>query len=251
MSTDGLASEISPLIHAVNRALERLESAIAAQKRFTANAAHELRTPLAVLRARVDGFAPGPDRAALIRDIERLTRAVSQMLLTARLQSHQMGDKVMLDLAALVRDVVADVAPLAQAGGGDIVLETQGRPFVRASASALESAVRNLIENALRFSPTGDAVTVRVRPGATVEVEDSGHGVAQADRGRVFEPFWRATDQRGSGAGLGLAIVREVADQHGGTIAVEDAIGGGAKFLLTVPECQPGDHGTRRAPEAT
>ena len=164
MSTEGMASELVPMIAAVNRALDRLESGIAAQERFTANAAHELRTPLAVLRARVDGMAPGGERNALTRDIDRMTRAVSQMLLTARLQSHQMDATTPVDLVPLVRDVVADLAPLAHANGRDLVLDAVDRPRVTASAGALESAVRNLIENALRFSPVGEIRNGARRP---------------------------------------------------------------------------------------
>jgi signal transduction histidine kinase len=236
MSTDGVVREVVPLIQAVNRALTRLEAAIAAQKRFTANAAHELRTPLAVLRARVDSFAPGPGRDVLVRDLTRLARAVSQMLLSARVQSHQMGAKAPVDLGLLVRGVVADLAPLAQANDGDIAYEGDDPVWVLASAPALESAVRNLIENALRFSPPGEVVLVRVRPGAYIEVEDRGPGIAAADRATVFEPFWRAAGQRGDGAGLGLAIVRDVAEQHDGAVAVQTAPDGGACFIMRIPE---------------
>jgi signal transduction histidine kinase len=232
VSTVGMATEIRPLIDAVNRALTRLEGAIAAQRRFTANAAHELRTPLAVLRARVDGLEPGPDRAVLTRDIVRMSRAVSQMLLTARLQAGGLDETASVNLAALTRDVIADMAPLAHSKGRDITLEISARPIVAGSSTALESAVRNLIENALRFTPDGKSVTVRVLPGATIAVEDCGPGITDADKTRIFEPFWRAQAPSGDGAGLGLAIVNEVAALHGGDISVQDVPGGGARFVL-------------------
>jgi signal transduction histidine kinase len=240
MSTAGMVREVAPLIDAVNRALTRLEAGIAAQKRFTANAAHELRTPLAVLRARVESFAPGPGRDVLLRDLTRLARVVSQMLLSARVQSHQMGERMRLDLGLLVRGMVADLAPLAQAEGGDIAFETGAAVWVQASAPALESAVRNLIENALRFSPPGAAVLVRVGPGACIEVEDCGPGIPDAERATLFEPFWRAAGQRGVGAGLGLAIVRDVVEQHGGAVAVRTGACGGACFVMTLPEAAGG-----------
>ena len=167
-------------------------------------------------------------------DIDRLTRAVSQMLLSARLQSRQIGSVERLALAPLVRDVVAEVAPLAQANDRDVVLESIGQPHIIGSAPALESAVRNLVENALRFSPRGKSVLVRVGPGGVVVVEDRGPGVPAADRQHIFEPFWRSVGQRGDGAGLGLAIVRDVAELHGGSVDVEDRPGGGARFVLTL-----------------
>jgi signal transduction histidine kinase len=234
MRIAGLPSELTTMIQAVNAALDRLESGIAAQKRFAANAAHELRTPLAVLRARVDGLPYGVERTAFTRDIDRLTRAVSQMLLAARVQSHEIGAISSVALSRVVCDVVADLAPLAQASGRDVQLETIDRPRLLASAPALESAVRNLIENALRFSPPGETVSVSVGPGARVTVEDRGPGIPAADRPHIFTAFWRASGQPGDGAGLGLAIVREVAELHQGSITVEDRPGGGARFILSL-----------------
>jgi signal transduction histidine kinase len=234
MSTRNLFAEIRPLIEAMNRALARLEDALLLQRSFTANAAHELRTPLAVLRARVDGMAQGPMRAALTRDISRMARVVSQMLLTARLQAHAQGETAPVDLALLVRDVAADLAPLAHAQGRDISLDILDRPIIEGSASALESAARNLIENALRFTPKGECVRVIVGAGARFSVEDCGPGVKDADKSRIFEPFWRASGQNSEGSGLGLAIVGEVAAFHGGNVKVEDAEGGGARFVMTL-----------------
>jgi signal transduction histidine kinase len=234
VGTQGLAAEIRPLIDAVNRALGQLEDALLLQRRFTANAAHELRTPLAVLRARVDGMPPSPERAALTHDIGRMTRAVSQMLLTARLQARGHGETALVDLAALARFVVADMVPLAHSQGRDLALEVSGRPVMEGSEAGLESALRNLVENALRFTPRGQVVSVRVGPPARIVVEDRGPGVADADKSRILDPFWRAGDQTGEGAGLGLAIVSEVAAQHGGSISVQDAPGGGARFVLAL-----------------
>jgi len=236
MSTDNLASEIRPMIDAVNRALSRLEDALSAQRRFTANAAHELRTPLAVLRSRVDSMDPGAMHVTLARDIDRMTRAVSQMLLTSRVQAGGTGEMAPVDLAALVRDVVADLAPLAHSRGRDIALAVLSRPVVHGSAMALESATRNLIENALRFAPLGTAVCVEVGPGPALSVTDHGTGIDDADKLRIFEPFWRAQAQQSDGAGLGLAIVREVAELHEGRVSVEDAPGGGALFRLILPK---------------
>lgn len=234
LSTDRLSRELWPLIKAVNRALGRLEEGIAAQRRFTANAAHELRTPLAVLRARADTMPPGELRSALTRDIDRITRAVSHMLLTARLQSHSAGEMAPVGLAALAREVVADIAPLAHANNRDIALEIHDRPVIEGSLTALESALRNLVDNAVRFTPPGSVVTVEVGPGPVLAVQDCGPGVPDAEKSRIFEPFFRARRTRGDGAGLGLAIVSEVAALHGGRVEVVDAASGGARFILSL-----------------
>ncbi len=232
MTKDGMASEITPLIDAVNRALTHLEDGIAWQKRFMANAAHELRTPLAVLRARLEGLPAGPDRDVLLRDIDRIGRAVSQLLLAARLQAHQSGETERLDLARFVRGIVADMAPLAHARQRDVALRIDHAPVVQASSTAIESAVRNLIDNALRYTPPGSAVTVRVGAPARIVVEDRGPGIPKELQERIFDPFFRGREQAGDGAGLGLAIVREVAALHGGRVGAETAPGGGARFTL-------------------
>jgi two-component system OmpR family sensor kinase len=232
MGTDNLAVELVPLIDTVNTALGHLEDALSAQKRFTANAAHELRTPLAVLQARADGLPQSPARVALLRDIRRMSRAVSQMLLASRLQARAAGELAFIDLAATVRNVIADLAPLAHSQNLDIALEVVGRTHLLASEGAIESATRNLIENALRFTPAHETVTVQVGPGAQVIVEDCGPGISDRDKQSIFEPFWRAPGQKGEGSGLGLAIVHEVATLHAGSVRVEDASSGGARFVL-------------------
>lgn len=231
MSTRGMAAEILPVIDAVNRALARLEGAISQQKRFMADAAHELRTPLAVLRARTEALPEGEARAGLMRDIDRMSRSVAQLLLAARLQAGQPGEMESLDLASVVRDTVADLAPLAHARQRDIDLSVESHPVVHGSAAAIDSAVRNLVENALRHTPPRSVVSVRVGPGGVVAVEDCGPGVSEPDRQRIFEPFVRAGGS-GGGAGLGLSIVREVAALHGGAVAVDRGARGGARFTL-------------------
>ncbi len=234
VGTDEIASEVLPLIHAVNQALARLEADVAAQRRFAANAAHELRTPLAVLRARVEGLPPGEARQFLERDIDRMSRAVAQMLLTARVQSRQVGEMAPLALVPLVREVLADLVPLADQTRRQLMLEVISQPVVRGNEAALNSAVRNLVENALRFTPPGDCVRVQVGPGATITVEDHGPGVSDEDKARIFQPFWRAEAPHAGGAGLGLAIVSGVMALHDGRVTVEDVPGGGARFVLSL-----------------
>lgn len=211
-----------------------LERAMDQQKRFTANAAHELRTPLAVLRARIDGQPPSPDREALRRDIDRMARLVEQLLAVARLEARQITVTDGVDLVAVARDTVARLFPLALSMGLNLSLIAPDHPVpVRGDAFALEDALRNLIDNALRHSPPGETVEVTIHASpAALEVADHGPGVPPSLRPHVFEPFSRGTIRRG-GAGLGLAIVAETAAIHGATVSVDDRSGGGAVFRVT------------------
>jgi signal transduction histidine kinase len=232
---DALAAptELRPLLGAFNGLLARVEDGAQRQRLFTANAAHELRTPVAILQARVDSLPEAaPERAALARDLRRMTLLLDQLLAVARLgQAETLQEATPIDLAALARRVVGDMAPLAIRSGRSLALEAGTAVSVRGHAQALESALGNLVENALRAEPPGGTVVVVVGPGARLAVVDHGPGVAEAERSFLFEPFWRRED--GSrGTGLGLAMVREVARLHGGTAEVCETAGGGATFTL-------------------
>ena len=229
--------EVQPLVHAFNAALERLDEGFALQRRFTANAAHQLRTPMAILRARLDGMPARPEIGALKQDCDRIARVVSQLLAISRLEANQIEIAETVDLGQLAATVVADMAPLAIAGNRSLTLESPDAPvLVRGNSAALRDAVLNLIDNALRFGPARQPVDIVVRPGASVAVADRGPGVAPDDRARVFEAFWRGHDPRGSGSGLGLAIVAEIAAAHGGSATVRERAGGGAEFRIDLPE---------------
>jgi signal transduction histidine kinase len=236
VSTDRLPAEILPLVTAINMAIGRLQTALAQQRRFSANAAHQLRTPLAILRTRIDGLPPTVVQTELLRDVDRMTRLVSQLLTAARLEAGQMGNFEEVDLTEFIRRILVDIAPLAHAADRDLELDSSGKVSARVSASALEEAVRNVVDNALRHTPPGSTVSVSVRPGATIEVSDRGTGVPRELREQVFEPFWSAARKSEGGAGLGLAIVREVLQLHGGFVEIADANGGGAIFRLVLPQ---------------
>ena len=232
----GMPVELMPLVTAVNDALDRLHEQVGRQRLFLANAAHELRTPVAILQARIDAL-PHEDaaRGDLLRDVRRIRLLVEQVLLSARLGEHGMAAEETVELVGLVRAVVAACAPLAIRGGHEIEFEASvAAVTVLGNAGAIEGAVTNLIDNALRAAPAAGLVTVAVHAGAVIEVRDQGPGVAPADRAHVFEPFWRK-DERGPGTGLGLVIVREVAQLHGGTASVDETPGGGATFRLHLP----------------
>lgn len=236
LDTRKVPQEVLPLVEAFNAALARLDEGFALQRRFTANAAHQLRTPLAILRARLDGMRPGAEVDQLKADCDRIARVVSQLLAIARLEARQIETTEAVDLGRLAAAVVADMAPLAIAGGRSLALEAPALPVVvRGNSAALRDALLNLIDNALQYGPAGAAVDVAVRPGASVTVADRGPGVAPEHRARVFEPFWRGPDRGRSGSGLGLAIVAEIAAAHGGCASVGERAGGGAAFRIDLP----------------
>ncbi|MCK6451710.1 MAG: HAMP domain-containing histidine kinase [Alphaproteobacteria bacterium] len=228
--------EVVPLVRAFNAALARLDQGFLAQRRFTANAAHQLRTPLAILRARLDGMREDGDVRALKADCDRIARVVAQLLSIARLESDQIALAESVDLCRLAANVVAEMAPLAIAAGRSVALEAPPAPVVvRGNSAALEDALRNLVENGLRHGPAGQPVDVVVAPDASIAVRDRGPGVPAADRARVFEPFWRGAHAQAGGSGLGLAIVAEIAAAHGGKAAVRARDGGGAEFRIELP----------------
>lgn len=231
--------ELLPLAQGVNRALDRLEEGFQRQRRFTANAAHEIRTPLAVLLARLDAPAAPLPRGALRRDAERIALLVEQMLAIARLEQRTEAMEP-LDLSALAVEVAADFASLAADHGRQLAFSRPPGPVpVQGAPAALRSAIGNLIHNALQVEPPGGTVEISVAEDASLRVTDHGPGVPPALREQIFEPFWRGGAAH-AGSGLGLAIVREIAGLHGGRVAVEPTDGGGASFVLSLPRRDAG-----------
>jgi len=235
LAEDRAPREIRPLVTAMNKAIDRLETALMQQQRFTAYAAHALRTPLSVLRARIDGLDDPEQIARLAGDVDRMARVVNQLLGIARLQARQVSLDEPINLTALVRDVLAAIAPIAHAAGKDVALAAPDAPvLVKGNANALEEALTNLVDNALAHTPPGQVVEVGLSEEALIEVRDHGPGVREAVKARLFEPFWRADDSKTRGAGLGLAIVAEIAALHEGAVSVENHPDGGALFRLTL-----------------
>ncbi|HEY6980184.1 sensor histidine kinase [Reyranella sp.] len=225
--------EIVPLVHAVNQALDRLESGFRAQREFTADMAHELRTPLAIVRARIDSLEPGPVRDALRADLVNMTRTVNQVLDIAELEAFIVGTEAKADLYAICADAVSFMAPLAVEMSKSIALTGDAGPvWVQGQAEALFRAVRNLIENAIRHTPPGVSIEVEVTKDGTVRVLDDGPGVPDADRDSIFRRFWRRDRAKTESRGLGLAIVARVAEAHDGSVTVENRPEGGAVFTL-------------------
>jgi signal transduction histidine kinase len=222
-----------PLVHAVNQALDRLEAGFRAQRDFTADMAHELRTPLAIVRARVDSLEAGPVRDALRADLVGMARTVNQVLDIAELEAFTVGTEAKADLHAVCVDAVTLMAPLAVETSKTIALTGDAGPvWVHGQAEALFRAVRNLIENAIRHTPPGVSIEVEVAKDGTVRVLDDGPGIPAADRDSIFRRFWRRDRTKAESRGLGLAIVARVAEAHEGSVTVANRPEGGAIFTL-------------------
>jgi len=235
-------SELLPLVRRLNGLLERAEAARTEQQRFIADAAHELRTPLAVLQAHLDLLRDRDAATALGRDVWVLERMVAQLLAVAELEDAALGTPGTLDLRQLAADIAALLRPLADRRAVALALALPPAPLpLRGWEEALSQAIANLLENAIGHAPDGSTVTLALRPdgeGAVLEVADAGPGVPEHERKLIFRRFWRARrrlEGRRQGVGLGLSIVRRAAAIHGGTVAVEAAPGGGALFRLVLP----------------
>lgn len=234
IEADDAPKEIAPFIEAVNDALTRLNAGVAAQRRFTANAAHELRTPIAIMRAHADNPDDAAFRRDMKRDIRRVQTIVEQLLASARFSMRDARADVDMDLGAVVLAMVADHTPLVIENGRRIEFEPPREPtIVTGDRWALECVVANLLDNALRAEPHGGVILVRASSTAVVEVVDHGAGVPRADREKIFEPFWRR-DNKSNGIGLGLAISKTLVEQMGGSIGVDETSGGGATFRITL-----------------
>jgi signal transduction histidine kinase len=230
----GLPGEIQPLVHAINAALERLEQGFKAQRDFTADAAHELRTPLAILRTNIDLIADQEVAAALRQDVTMMSRLVDQLLNFAELETLVIRRDDVADLHAVCADVASYLAPLAVKQNKSLAVPECPRPVrIRGNADVLGQAVRNLVENALTHTPPGTTVEVEVTPEPAIYVRDQGPGVPEAERELVFRRFWRRDRRRrGSSGGLGLSIVSRIAEAHDGTVSVHNQPSGGAVFVI-------------------
>ena len=248
LPTAGLPAEVRPLVGEMNGLLTRLSAAWDALTHFTADAAHELRSPLAALRLQAQSLQRAPDDATraiaterLLAGIDRATRLVEQLLALARQEGAGEGaELVSLDLTALARNALADAEPEAARRAIALTLDAPTAHVVlRADEAALAVLLRNLLGNALRHTPPGGQVRVGVREEASVidlTVEDSGPGIAPDERARVQDRFYRVPGTPGHGSGLGLAIVRAIAERHGAALTLDASPTlGGLRVMLRWP----------------
>jgi len=260
----GAPEEIAPLVDAFNDLLERLGQNVETQKRFIADAAHQMKTPLAGLRTQSELALRETDPAELRRALEQIARGseragnlISQLLSLARTENLRESTALTpLDLAQLARAVVTDWVPAAMARRLDLGFEVhraqddgtglEAAPVISGHPILLRELMNNLVDNALRYTPQGGTVTVRVvadSPDVRIEVEDSGPGIPEGDRELVFERFYRVLGTDVDGSGLGLAIVREIADQHCALVRAEPATPGrylpGTRVTVTFPLRSP------------
>jgi two-component system, OmpR family, sensor histidine kinase QseC len=239
--------EISPLIAALNVLFDRLRTSLEQERRFTADAAHELRTPLAAVKTQAqvalgatDDAARGRALANVVSGTDRAARLVEQLLVLARLDPQTaLPPGQTVDLQALAQQGVAEIAPAAAGKGIEVGLAPGEAAPVAGDAVLLAVLLRNLLDNAVRYTPPGGEVEVSVRPaegGVSLTVVDNGPGIPEAERGQVFERFHRVLGSGEAGSGLGLSIVRRIADLHRAGVSLEAGLGGrGLRVEVSFP----------------
>jgi two-component system, OmpR family, sensor kinase len=237
----GVPEELQPLVASLNGLLARLSDALNAQRRFTADAAHELRTPLTALKLQLDLARRNDEATAALDDlgagIARASHVVDQLLTLARVEPEAFAERrTACDLSALARDAIVSRAALADDKAIDLGLARETTATVEGDPATLAILLSNLLDNALRYTPRGGRIDVAVDADAdavTLSVADTGPGIAPADRERVFDRFVRGSDVSESGSGLGLSIVKRIADAHRASIAL-DAPAEGSGLIVRV-----------------
>lgn len=229
--SDDLPQEVIPFVEAINRLLERINHLIGQQRRFIADAAHELRSPLTALSIQAQNLMHAKsleemhERVTPLRDgIERARHLTEQLLTLDRTQAGTDKDST-INVSAMTRELIAEYLPLAANRHIDLGLEETAQFFLDAEPDALRLILKNALENAMKYTPEGGEVTLRLLPGDledVIEVVDNGSGIPASERDRVFEPFYRMPDAFGEGSGLGLAIAREAAIRLGGVLSLHE-----------------------------
>jgi two-component system OmpR family sensor kinase len=240
-----VADEVERLTEVINALLERLERASATERRFASDAAHELRTPLAVLRTGLEVAlarerTAEQNRAALgaaHREALSLCRIADELLMLSRLNGEVMVDRHRLNLRALLTEIAATVGPLAQAREIKLSVEAPQDAFVNGNEGHLRRLIVNLLDNALKFTPAGGSIDVGLKSDANraiLRVADTGEGIHPAELPHIFDRFFRGAGSPGEGSGLGLSLCREIARAHGGEIAAANLPSSGTAFVVTL-----------------
>ena len=243
------SDEVQRLAAALNAMLERIERSIGGLRRFTADAAHELRTPLATLMGNLEVALRKPREAADLRatmedtleELGQLTRLVESLLTLARSDARELPlAKVETDAAAIVRDAIAPYHELAAERGVTLVADCDGAAFVSADPLWLGRALSNLVDNACKFTPRGGNITVKLGTADArvhISIEDDGPGLTNEEHSHAFERFYRGAAIRGTteGFGLGLPLAREIVEAMGGILSLENRVGGGTLVTVDLP----------------
>jgi two-component system OmpR family sensor kinase/two-component system sensor histidine kinase QseC len=243
--TGDLPDELAPLASSLNALLERLRSSLDSQRAFVADAAHELRSPLTALKLQLELLRRADDadareaaRSAIAEGIARASRLVEQLLALARSEPDAVLPVERVDVVAVAGQAIDDSKAFADSRSVTIELKAERSAFVSGDAVALGLLARNLVDNAVRYSPPGSHVEVRVQQQGTkvvLDVDDSGPGIPESDHERIFDRFYRRSEATESGSGLGLAIVRSVANAHGASIGLGRAPLGGLEVSVSFP----------------
>lgn len=232
-----IPDEVRPLAGSLNDLLRRLQDAFEIERRFTADAAHELRTPLAALKTQAQvAMRAGDDEARrlalgqVVSSVDRATHLVQQLLTLSRIEAGvaRIGEQ-QVDMAQVASDVVGEIAPQAVAKHVDIELVEGAQGVVRGDAVLLRTLLRNLVDNAVRYTPSGGSVTVTAHQegdSVIVQVSDTGIGIAAEERERVFDRFYRVLGTNQPGSGLGLSIVKRIAEIHGAEVMLDSSASG-------------------------
>jgi len=233
LQVESVPSEIAPLVGSFNRALDRLERGYRIQQEFLATAAHELKTPLALIRAQIELSDAGDDRDSLLKDVEHMTRQVQQLLLLAEASEVQNYNFAIVEIQDVVKEAVDYLQRMAQAADIrlTVVEKTAGTQW-STDRGALFILLKNLLENAIQHAPKGTEVSVDI-DATSLTVRDRGPGLDQEQLSQIFIRFWRGAHRRDHGAGLGLAICKEIAQAHGWTLSAQRAEPGLQFILLT------------------
>ncbi|MDR6522087.1 HAMP domain-containing protein [Variovorax gossypii] len=229
---EGVPAEVAPLVQSFNQALERLEHGYRGQQEFLAAAAHELKTPLALIRAQIELNEFSAHRASLLQDVEHMTRQVQQLLLLAEVREVQNYHFESIDILDVTQEVSSYLQRMAQGAGVWVNLQPNAsRPSWLADRGALFTLLKNLLENAIQHAPRGSGIYVDATA-TELTVRDWGPGADEDTLSRIFVRFWRGPHRRDKGAGLGLAICQEIAQAHGWTLTAEQA-DPGLRFVLS------------------
>lgn len=244
LDATGAPIEVADLVHSLNNALGGLRDSIERERSFLMDASHALRTPLAAVKARLELDGEQVDVRRLRGDINALVRLTSQLLASANAERLVLDPNAITDLRTIAHNVVSDMTPLAMRAGVDLGLAASGPADIRGDMDAISHALKNLVENAIKFTPRGCAVTVEVTADPPqISVIDQGPGVPSARRTEIFARHSRARFGDGNGAGLGLSIVKRICNAHGGSAFVKDAPDGGSVFVMSfghpLPSAEP------------